>query len=87
MGAARAEQGRIAGWVLVMLGASLTMLSFVDRRPISQPFPKLAPEVIVRPKPVANDFQFVKAPYPYEHTPWPYERKPGGALQLRQQAP
>jgi len=87
MGAARAEQGRIAGWVLLLLGASLTVLSFVDRRPISQPFAKLAPEVIVRPKPVANDFRFVKAPYPYDHTPWPYERLPGGSLQLRQQAP
>ena len=82
-----ADRGRRAGWLLVVVGAALTMLSFVDRRPISQPFPKLAPEVIVRPKPVANDFQFVKAPYPYEHKPWPYERQPGGALQLRQQAP
>ncbi len=82
-----ADRGRRAGWLLVVVGATLTVLSFIDRRPISQPFSKLEPELIVRPKPVAKGFPFVKAPYPYDHTPWPYERMPGGALELRQQAP
>lgn len=87
MGAARAETGRFAGWVLVLVGASLTVLSFVDRPPLGEVFPKLEPELIIRPKPVARDFRFVKAPYPYDHTQWPYERLPGGALRLRVEAP
>ena len=82
-----ADLGRRAGWLLVVVGATLTVLSFVDRRPISQPFSKLEPELIVRPKPVAEAFTFVPAPYPYHLKPWPYERMPGGGLELRQQAP
>ncbi len=82
-----ADRGRRAGWLLVVVGATLTVLSFVDRRPISQPFSKLEPELIVRARPVAEAFTFVPAPYPYHLKPWPYERMPGGALQLRQQAP
>ena len=76
----------LAGWALVLVGATLTLLSFVDRRPLSTAFSKLEPELIVRPKPVANDFAFVKAPYPFDHTPWPYERLPGGVLKLREGA-
>lgn len=74
------------GWALVFVGAALSLLTFVDRPPISTAFAKLEPELIIRPRPVATDFAFVKAPYPYDHTPWPYERLPGGVLKLREGA-
>ena len=82
-----ADRGRRFGWLLVVIGAALTVLSFVDRRPIGQPFPKREPELIVRPSPVTGGFTFVPAPYPYHLKPWPYERKPGGELALRVEAP
>lgn len=78
--------GSAVGWILVAVGVTLTVLAFVDRPPLSTAFSKLEPEVIVRPKPVAPDFAFVKAPYPYDRTPWPYERLPGGVLKLREGA-
>jgi hypothetical protein len=87
MAGENADRGRRVGWLLVVVGATLTVLSFVERRPISQPFPKLEPELIVRDRPVADSFTFVPAPYPYHLKPWPYERMPGGALQLRREAP
>lgn len=81
------ERGRLAGWLLVVVGALLIVLCFVDRRPMGQPFAKREPEGIVRPSPVAGGFTFVPAPYPYHLKPWPYERKTGGQLVLRVEAP
>ena len=86
MGAERRTGGQVAGWVLVAVGATLTLLAFVDRRPSRAPFAKHEPELLVRAVPVAKNFTFVKAPYPFDRQAWPYERLPGGQLQLREGA-
>lgn len=86
MAAAGRTGGRLAGWVLVAVGGALTLLAFVEKRPSQVPFTKHEPELLVRAVPVAKNFTFVKAPYPFDRQPWPYERLPGGQLQLREQA-
>lgn len=87
MDAAGEKTGRMAAWMLVVVGALLTVLSFIEKPPSGVAYPKQEPERIVRAMPEAKPARFVTAPYPFDRKPWPYRRMPGGNFVYVGEAP